>query len=95
MARVLKAAGVQVFTWREGDLPGVQQVRNALAALIAPPAEAPAKAITAPRAVPLIPVAEIEEILADGDRAAEEMEPNLEPVPSAFFDDLEPAAPHR
>jgi hypothetical protein len=93
MARVLKAAGVQVFTWREGDLPGVQQVRNALAALIAPPAVVPAaKAVTAPRAVPLIPVAEIEEILADGDRAAEEMEANLEPVPSAFFDDLEPAA---
>jgi hypothetical protein len=45
--------------------------------------------------MPLIPVAEMEEILADGDRAAELMEPNLEPVPSGFFDDLEAATPQR
>ena len=93
MARVLKAAGVQVFTWREGELPSIQQVRNALTPLLEPTPATPKDNV--PRAVPLIPVAEIEEILADGDRAAEEMEPNLEPVPSGFFDDLEVATPRR
>jgi hypothetical protein len=95
MARVLKAAGVQVFTWREGDLPTAEQVRNLLAPLLAPTPAANAKQFTGSRPMPLIPVAEMEEILADGDRAAELMEANLEPVPSGFFDDLEAATPRR
>ena len=42
--------------------------------------------------VPLIPVADIAEVLAEGDRAALEadFDPRMEPVPSAFFDDLDP-----
>jgi hypothetical protein len=93
MAKVLRASGVQVFTWREGDLPSPHQVRNALAPLLAPAPAAPKELVS--RAAPLIPVAEIEEILADGDRAAEAAEANLEPVPSGFFDDLEAATPRR
>lgn len=98
MARVLEAAGLRVYTWREGELPTVQQVRSLLSPLLAPsdqapagqaPAAAPRESVPS-RAVPLIPVAEIEEILADGDRAAAAQEPNLEPVPSGFFDDFEP-----
>jgi hypothetical protein len=97
LTRVLKAAGVQVFTWREGDLPSIQQVRSVMSAL-AP--SAPAVPRTAPSSVasppiPLIPVAEIEEILAEGDRAAEQGDPMLEPVPSGFYDELEPAAATR
>lgn len=105
MARVLESAGVRVYTWREGELPTVQQVRNLLSPLLAPTgqaavgrtatgqaAEAAPREAVPSRVVPLIPVAEIEEILADGDRAAAEQEPNLEPVPSGFFDEFEPVA---
>ncbi|MDE2612339.1 MAG: DUF2726 domain-containing protein [Burkholderiales bacterium] len=89
MARVLQAAGVQVFTWREGDLPSAQNVRNALAPLIAPPKAALKPKSSSP--MPLIPVPEMEEILAEGDRLAAEGEA-LEPMPSGFFDQLEPVA---
>ena len=94
LARVLRAAGVQVFTWREGDLPTVQQVRNVLLQLVSPKLAAVGKG-SASRPMPLIPVAEIEEILAEGDRAAEDADPMLEPVPSGFYDDLEVASPQR
>ena len=44
-----------------------------------------------------IPVADIAEVLADGDRAAleAEMDASMEPVPSGFFDDFEPATSAR
>jgi hypothetical protein len=47
--------------------------------------------------MPLIPVAEMSEILAEGDRAALEaaMDASMEPVPSGFFEDFEPAASPR
>jgi hypothetical protein len=35
--------------------------------------------------MPLIPVADIQEILAEGDA----LDHTMEPVPSAFFDDME------
>ena len=38
MARVLRAAGIQVHEWREGQLPSVSHVRASLAALAAPSA---------------------------------------------------------
>jgi hypothetical protein len=43
--------------------------------------------------MPLIPVADIAQVLADGDRAAleAELDATMEPVPSGFFDDFEPA----
>jgi hypothetical protein len=37
----------------------------------------------------------MEEILAEGDLAAEQADAVLEPMPSGFFDDLEPAASPR
>lgn len=94
LARVLKAAGIRVYTWREGDLPTVAEVRATLGAelsaqvLPGQPQQSQPKP-TNSRPVPLIPVAEIEEILADGDLAVRDA---MEPVPSAFFDDFEPAA---
>lgn len=84
LARVLKAAGVRVHVWREGDLPSLAEIRAAINAQLAPQEQKS----TASRPMPLIPVAEIEEILAEGDL----LDHGMEPVPSGFFDDqLEPA----
>jgi hypothetical protein len=83
LSRVLKAAGIRVFTWREGDLPTLAEVRHHVAAELMPIAEAP-RAHAPSRPAPLIPVAHIEEVLADGDAA---YDTSMEPVPSTFFDD--------
>jgi hypothetical protein len=99
MARVLRAAGVQVHTWREGDLPAMAEVRMAMSHLVG--AAVPDTRFTSSRPMPLIPVAEsaevtdIDDLLAAGDRAALEAgDPAMEPVPSAFLDEFE-AAPQR
>lgn len=90
MARVLRAAGIHVLAWREGELPTAAEVRYAMTAVVGGTAAVQAKA-TPSRPMPLIPVADISEVLADGDRAAMEAEfdPSMEPVPSAFFEELE------
>jgi hypothetical protein len=85
LGRVLKAAGIRVFTWREGELPSLAEVRHSLAHELMPVADAPVR--TTSRPLPLIPVAEIEEMLAPGDEA--NYDTALEPVPSAFLDDVE------
>jgi hypothetical protein len=85
LARVLKAAGVRVHVWREDDLPSLAAVRSALGADLLPAAE-PVKP-TPSRPMPLIPVPDIEEVLAAGDHLA--YDAAHEPVPSAFFDDLD------
>jgi hypothetical protein len=94
MARVLRAANIRVHEWREGQLPSVTEVRHAMAHVLQPakPGIKPA-AGTASRPMPLIPVADIEEVLSEGDRAAAEaaFDPAMEPVPSGFYDELEPA----
>lgn len=92
MARVLRAAAIPVHTWRENQMPSLAQVRHSLA---------PLAGLAAPRAragttqsLSALPMPEVSEILAEGDRAALEaaLDKSMEPVPSAFFDDLEPAA---
>jgi hypothetical protein len=96
MARVLRAAGIHVFTWREGELPSASDLRRTMAPLIAPPSTA-AKPVSVSRPMPLIPVADIAEVLSEGDRAALEasMDAANEPVPSAFFEELEAAGAGR
>jgi hypothetical protein len=91
MGRVLKAAGIQVLVWREGELPSPSHVRSAMAALIGAPSQGTQS--TPSRPMPLIPVADIAEVLADGDRAALEadLDASMEPVPSGFFDDFQEA----
>jgi hypothetical protein len=91
MARVLRAAGIHVFTWREGELPTPVEVRSALIKLVSPEQAQQVK-VNNSKPMPLIPVADIAEVLADGDRAALEadFDPRMEPVPSTFFDDLDP-----
>ena len=86
LGRVLKAAGIRVHVWREGELPSLAEVRSALAAELAPPA-ASAPRPTPSRPMPLIPIADIHEVLAAGDEAA--YDAAMEPVPSSFFDDLD------
>lgn len=90
MTRVLRKAGIHVLTWREDALPGAAEVRHAVTAIVSAQVVAPPKP-TASRPMPLIPVADISEILAEGDRAAmeAELEASMEPVPSAFFEELE------
>ncbi len=93
MARVLRAANIRVHEWREGQLPSVTEVRHAMAHVLQPakPGIKPTTG-TASRPMPLIPVAEMEEVLSEGDRAAAEaaFDPAMEPVPSGFYDELEP-----
>jgi hypothetical protein len=90
MLRLLRAAGISVYAWREDMLPTVDQVRALLAAQLARHAdEETARTLSASsRAVPLIPVPEISEVLAEGDALAESRDP-MEPVPSGFFDDMD------
>ena len=91
MARVMRAANIHVHVWREGALPSAAEVRTAMTHVIGP-AAAGIKP-TSSRPMPLIPVAEMSEVLADGDRAAAEgaFDASMEPVPSGFYDELEPA----
>ena len=91
MARVLRSAGVHVFDWREGELPSPTEVRHVMARLVGAKVEAAGAKASPSRPMPLIPVPEMEEILADGDRAAAEgaFDPAMEPVPSAFLEELE------
>lgn len=83
MTRVLKAAGIQVHTWREGDLPSASEVRSVIGAVLVDNAPRP----TNSRPMPLIPVADIEEILAEGDKF--DFGGGMEPVASGFFDEIE------
>ena len=78
---VLRAAGVVVYEWNEDDLPSIAQVRELFATQGASK-DTPAKIDAVGRR--LIPVAEISEVLAEGDATDYGQ---LEPVPSAFYDD--------
>ncbi len=99
MAKVLKAAGIMVQVWSEDQMPTASSVRALFGAELersaaqGSPVSQPRP--TGSRPMPLIPVAEMEELLAEGDLAALDM--SMEPVPSAFFDDMDMAseAPRR
>ena len=90
LARVLRAAGVRVHTWREGQLPTPAEVRTAFAHDLVKGSGPMEPLANTSRPMPLIPVPETQELdalLADGDAAARDG--TLEPVPSGFYDDLE------
>jgi len=99
MVKVLKAAGILVQVWTEDRLPTASSVRALFGAELersagqAAPVSQPIPSGSRP--MPLIPVAEMEELLAAGDLASQDL--SMEPVPSAFFDDLDmvPEAPRR
>ena len=76
----------------EGYLPSASDLRQHLAHIVGAPA-AGIKPVNS-RPMPLIPVPDIAEVLAEGDRAAFEgsFDTSMEPVPSAFFEELESPA---
>ncbi len=83
LVQVLRAAGVQVLEWDEDNLPEVVDARE----LFIPKSEgkeAPARIDAGGRR--LLPVADIAEVLSAGDATDYGQ---LEPVPSAFYDDLD------
>jgi Protein of unknown function (DUF2726) len=87
MERVLKAAGIQLHTWREVELPGLSDIRNSLATVLPPPA---ASLPSTSRPMPMFDPEARTEVTAP--RSI--FDPLMEPVPSAFVDDFE-AAPAR
>jgi hypothetical protein len=88
LLRVLRAAGVRVLVWNEGELPSSSSVRDAV--LPRAQATANARAGTASRPSPLtaIPVAEVDEATTVPD--AEATAVLREPPPSTWFDDFDP-----
>jgi len=88
MSRVLRAAHINVLTWSEASLPTVAEVRTQMAPLLQDaPRGAMALGGSGSRPMPLLPVAEMEEILAHGDALAHDTA--MEPVSSTLFDDLD------
>jgi hypothetical protein len=87
MARVLDAAGIKVYTWREGELPTASELRSSLAALLGPAGVGINASASRPMSLSALP--EVSDVLAEGDRAAREA--SMEPVPSGFYEELEVA----
>lgn len=85
LIEVLRAAGVTVHEWNEDDLPSVAQARELFIPKANVSADEEVAVTRGGRA--LLPVAEIKEMLAEGDATDYGQ---LEPVPSGFFDDLDP-----
>ena len=93
LVNVLRAAGVTVHEWNEDELPTVAEARALFTAKAsAAPAQAQPPAPVSPSGRPLIPVAEIQEMLADGDNNDYGQ---LEPVPSGFFEEEDPRLSRR
>ena len=89
LVEVLRAAGVTVHEWNEDDLPSVAEARDYFFPKTSATDE---QAAVAPGGRTLIPVAEIQELLADGDATDYGQ---LEPVPSGFFEDEDPRLTRR
>lgn len=88
MSRVLRAARINVLTWSEHNLPSLSEVRAQMAPLLQNAPRGAAEGFSGSAPVPLIPVAEMEEILAHGDALAQDA--TMEPVPSTLFDEFDP-----
>lgn len=82
LAEVLRAAGVVVHEWDEDNLPSIAEARDLFTAARDVAVARESTVDAAGRRV--IPVAEIAEILADGDATDYGQ---LEPVPSGFYED--------
>lgn len=96
MTRVLRKAGIHVLTWREDALPSAAEVRHAMTAVVGGAVAVDKAMATSSRPMPLIPVADISEVLAEGDAAFDtQLDPSMEPVPSGFYEELEPEPARR
>jgi Protein of unknown function (DUF2726) len=88
LVEVLRAAGVTVHEWNEDELPTIAEARALFNTKVkANGSRAQAPDAVSPSGRTLIPVAEIEEVLADGDATDYGQ---LEPVPSGFFEEEDP-----
>ena len=85
LIEVLRAAGVTVHEWNEDDLPSVTEARSLFMAKAPTDADQEVAVTRGGRA--LLPVAEIQEMLADGDNTDYGQ---LEPVPSGFMEEDDP-----
>lgn len=89
MTRVLKAAGVKVFVWREEALPNPEAARDQIIQRTGVPSTAPVVETgpvrplrTSPTSPAGIPLPEVVAVVTDDG-------PRLEPPPSTWFDDLD------
>jgi hypothetical protein len=98
MARVLRAAGIPVYLWREGQCPSATEARSMpIVAVLLGPAAVGIKPTTS-RPMPLIPLADIDRRCCPKATALQwkrRWTTPTEPVPSAFFDDLETSEAER
>ena len=85
--RVVQAAGIPVHVWAEGAMPSVAEARALFKPKTAADAADDWKQVGS-HGQALIPVPEIQEMLADGDDAWAH-DPLHDPVASGFFDDLD------
>lgn len=88
LTKVLKAAQVPVHTWKEGELPNLQDAR----ALFQTSRRDDSDGLPESDDPRFLPQPEIRELMLGGDRR--HSNPKLEPVGSAYFDDLD-AIPSR
>jgi Protein of unknown function (DUF2726) len=86
MERVLKAAKVPVYNWREADLPVISDIRNSMATLL------PAPAASLPTPSQAMPLDRPNSGFAESQRSAPRsiFDPAMEPVSSAFVEDFVP-----
>ena len=92
MAEVLRAAGIRTLVWQDDNLPSAEQVRAQMIPVLQEiygKAGTPAQQPPVSKPAPLIPVAEMEEILAEGDAAMAHNDAVMEPVPSTFYDEFD------
>jgi hypothetical protein len=87
MSRVLRAAQINVLAWSDAALPSVAEVRAQMAPILQDGSQGAMALGTGSRPMGLIPVAEMEELLAHGDALAHDTA--MEPVSSTLFDDLD------
>jgi Protein of unknown function (DUF2726) len=88
---VLQAAGVRVHIWPEDNLPSPEEASRQLRGDLTPSMAGAFDALDAPLEVDkngrrVIPVAQVEELLAEGDHR----DYSHDPVASTFFDELDP-----
>lgn len=88
VAEVLRSAGIAVHVWHESALPSVTEARQ----LFIPRNETEEAPQLDRYGRPVLPVADMQELLAAGDEVDYKQH---EPVPSTFFDELDALPPQR
>ena len=90
LAHVLEAAGIAVHVWNDATLPSIAEARRLFNPKACDPAMAARNEPVDVGGRHMLPVPEIQELLAEGD--VRDFHHHNDPVPSGFFDDLNAAA---